>query len=88
MTIITNDKDQKLLPQDPFLIPNSRDLAYRIPGFTSESPELVFENFTIPLVITTGQEYRLWYGEDLTSYTENDNEGETCTDVYVFGLFD
>jgi hypothetical protein len=87
LTIITDNQDQKILPQDKFLV-DERTLSYRLPGFTSKSPELIFEEFTTPMGVTAGQEYRIWYGEDLTDANENDNgERTACVDVFMYGLF-
>ncbi|XP_031567754.1 uncharacterized protein LOC116302562 [Actinia tenebrosa] len=82
-TIITDSTNQRILPQDGA----PQYSRYSIPGFTSSSHELIFENFTSPMVITTGQEYRIWYTEDLRNDSESDNGGTSCADVYVFGLF-
>jgi len=35
--------------------------------------------------VSGGQSLRLWYGEDLVGYTEGDNAGWVCCDVY--GLY-
>jgi hypothetical protein len=86
-TIITNNTDQKILPQDEF-ITNVNSLAYGISGFDPQSAELVFKNFTTPLAVTVGQEYRIWYGQDLKNVSEANNEGTACVDVYMFGSFD
>jgi hypothetical protein len=86
MTIVTNNMDQKILPQDEFIV-DIRGFKYRIPGFTSKSAELVFKNFTTTMVVTAGQEYRIWYGQDLKNHSESSNGGTSCIDVYMYGLF-
>ena len=58
---------------------------YGIPGVTSESPDLRFHNFSVPLAVNAGQELQIWYSEDLYDCFGGDNEGQTCTDV--FGLY-
>ena len=35
-----------------------------------------------PIVSSANTELRLWYGEDLRGFTEGDNGGKTCADVY------
>jgi len=47
------------------------------------SPELVLSVFSSPLSVTSGQELRLWYGEDLGGSTEHDNGGTSCSDVFA-----
>ena len=78
-TILT-DKDNKVVyPED------QKAHYYRLPGFTGNSPELVL-TLTSPLVVTAGQEYRLWYWEDLINSSEEDNKpGPSCMKViYLF----
>ena len=54
-----------------------------IPGYTSLSPELVLSAFSGPHSVTSGEEFHLWYGEDLGDAREGDNRGTVCSDVYV-----
>jgi hypothetical protein len=35
------------------------------------------------LTVTAGQEFRIWFGQDLGDATENNNFGTTCADVFV-----
>ena len=75
-TLITDDKNSVVFPE------NYNGL-YTLPGFTSSSPQLLF-TFSIPLEVTAGQEYRVWYAEDLDSSSEIDNyPGATCMRVTV-----
>ena len=80
---ITTSANHILLPASQ-LIPDA-SLWSTIPGYDSQSPELVLTFFNHPRQMTSGQELRLWYGEDLASSTEGDNGGRVCCDVY--GLF-
>ena len=36
-----------------------------------------------PHQVNSGQELRLWYGEDLVNWAEGDNGGYSCCDVYA-----
>ncbi|XP_078363506.1 uncharacterized protein LOC144647595 [Oculina patagonica] len=76
LTILTDDKNKVIFPEDHAV------RSHTIPGFHSDSSELVF-TFTTPLVVTAGQEYRLWYTEDLLDYYEWDNSGPTCMKVML-----
>ena len=78
-TILTDKDDHVVFPEDH--IAN----YYELPGFTGNSPELVL-TFTSPLAVNAGQEYRLWYWEDLVNDTEEDNKpGPSCMKViYLF----
>ena len=39
--------------------------------------------FAHPRSVIRGEELRLWYGEDLADYSEADNGGRVCCDVYA-----
>lgn len=54
----------------------------RVPGYTSVSPELVLSFFN-PYSVQSGQELRLWYGEDVMNVSEGDNGGTACVDIYA-----
>lgn len=62
---------------------NRRWPWYNVNGFTSNSNELVLTNPTTGNKVEKGQTLRLWYGEDLVHYTETDNGGKSCADVYA-----
>ena len=47
------------------------------------SPELVLSVFSSPLSVTSGQELRLWYGEDLGNSGDSENDGTSCSDVFA-----
>lgn len=51
-------------------------------SFTSDSPELIL-TFNTPLMVATGQEYRLWFSEDLRDQHEDNNVGPSCTKVLL-----
>lgn len=76
-TFFTNATDTVIFPQI------SRIKRYSIPGIGSNSNELTFNNLTEPMRVSTGQEFRVWYGEDLKGVSEQNNGGKTCMDVYA-----
>lgn len=78
-TLVTDDHNTVVFPE------NYHDqVRYKLPGFTASSPKLLF-TFSIPLEVTAGQEYRVWYSEDLISTDEDDNyTGATCMRVIAF----
>ena len=65
------------------LLPESHLRFYTIPGYTSNSKEIVFTGLTNPLLLSSGQELRLWYGEDFENRRESGNAGMSCADVYA-----
>lgn len=78
LTFITDDQNRVVFPEN-----YDGKTFHTLPGFTSNSPELLF-TFSVPLEVTAGQEYRVWYSEDLLSFHELDNyRGATCMRVIV-----
>lgn len=72
-------KTNVLFPEDH--IPGS---GYSLPGFAQNSPGLVL-TFTTPMVVTAGQEYRVWFLEDLmaSSYEHANNPEPSCMKVIL-----
>ena len=62
---------------------NSKHGWYGLAGYTSSSSVLMFCAHKKPQCIFRNSELRLWYAEDLKGYTEHDNGGKTCADVYA-----
>ncbi|XP_022787214.1 uncharacterized protein LOC111327321 [Stylophora pistillata] len=60
-------------------------IYYSLPGYNEDSRELKFNNFSSPKTVTEGQEFQIWYGEDLKDCTEDDNDGQSCVDIH--GLY-
>ncbi|KAJ7352993.1 hypothetical protein OS493_032932 [Desmophyllum pertusum] len=87
---ITDDQQQRILPTDNASFhghstPCLHNIVYNLPGFTTDSPELRFNNFSSPLAVSKGEKFQIWYTEDLKDCYENDNYGQTCADMY--GLY-
>ena len=79
----TADADGILLPPSQLIISGGGKWS-KIRGYNEISPELVLSFLSQPRSVTSGQEFRLWYGEDLMDHTEDDNDGKVCCDVYAF----
>ena len=54
---------------------------YNLPGYNYNSPEIVFSGSRY---LVHHMVIRIWYGEDLYGWTEWDNHGYTCMDVYIY----
>ena len=54
---------------------------YRLPGYSFNSPFLVLSDVGTRFIYH-GQTIVVWYGEDLYNYTEGDNHGLTCFNVF------
>ena len=80
---ITNESNARIFPPTGSVKFDSH-LYYNLPGFHENSAEIVFDFFPVPLSVTTGQRFRVWYGEDLVDSNEADNVGNSYIDVYGF----
>ena len=65
------------------LLPAGQSSRYAIPGYDAQSSEIIFSGFPNPLHLSSGQELRMWYEEDLRDLNEHDNGGTSYTDVFV-----
>ena len=83
MVITTSDDKRIILSPAEFIKKGQRGKWARIPGYDSFSKEIVLNPFAKPYPVLAGQQLRLWYGEDLDDYTESDNGGKVCCDVYA-----
>ncbi|XP_078384966.1 uncharacterized protein LOC144667429 isoform X2 [Oculina patagonica] len=82
LVAITNTHNKILLPPSQLQKSQSTADLFFVPGYTSQSPELVLSAF-YPLAVQTGQELRLWYTEDLLQTSPKDDGGRVCCDVYA-----
>ena len=78
--VITTFGGTIITPESPFL--KNPGKFSELPGFNALSPEVILPRFS-PYSVSSGQELRLWYGEDLDGHTESDNGGRVCCDVYA-----
>ena len=77
--VLTDDQNRILAPASSTV---SKYGWYTLAGYTSSSSAVVFCAPKKPHCIFSNSELRLWYGEDLKGYTESDNSGKACADVY------
>ncbi|KAL9961271.1 hypothetical protein ACROYT_G030180 [Oculina patagonica] len=83
-THITDSSRNRLLPKNEYLKGGSDCLKiyYSLPWARPNSPELLFDNFTTPLAVSTGQEFQIWFSEDFNQCGDTDNgEEKTCAEV-------
>lgn len=81
MVFLTNSTDDILIPKEM-----DAQYKYRIEGYNSNSPEIIWKDFTNPSRLTSGQELRLWHGKDVMNKGEANNNGTSCTDVFALYL--
>lgn len=89
MTLITNEKGEAILPstadmEEGFTTGGCNEKHFfHLEGTDHKTPELVFRNLSNPLSFSRGQELRIWYGQDWTNCSEDNNNGTTCVDVFA-----
>jgi len=88
MTIITNAEGKVILPSAGELMKakNGRDekYFYTINGTHHTSPDLAYHDLPNPLSVSCDQEFQIWYGQDWVDWSEYNNNGTTCVDVYAW----
>ena len=57
---------------------------YKIEGVGVNDNELRFNNLPSPISVSVGDEFQIWYGQDLKNCSEYNNSGQTCADVYAW----
>ena len=82
---ITNNTNNRISPppDHPLTYSEGGYLTYQLPGVTNKDPELTLPELSPPLAVTAGKEFRIWFDQDLNDYTESDNVGQTCADVWI-----
>ena len=88
LTVITYPNKTALLLADYFKDasgePKATTYSYQIAGIGVNSKELEFNKLHTPLSVTGGQEFQIWYGQDLVDRSEHNNAGQTCADVFAW----
>jgi len=80
---ITTSSNALLMPPNQFFTyAGGAGKWSQLPGYNSFSPEIILPRFS-PYSVRRKEELRLWYGEDLADYTESDNAGLVCCNVYA-----
>ncbi|KAL9968138.1 hypothetical protein ACROYT_G026472 [Oculina patagonica] len=79
--VITTSSNHAILPLSQF-VTQAAGMWSEIPGYNSMSPEIALPFFSL-YSVHSGQQLRLWYGEDLAAWYEDDNGGRVCCDVYA-----
>ena len=87
LAMIVTDARNRIIYPSPRLVTVNSGGWYTLPGYTSSSPELILTDFGNPKYLITNEKLRIWYGEDLKGYTESDNHGSTCMDIYAYFIF-
>lgn len=76
--------NRTVLPLAEYVLVNdSPAYGYNLDTADVNSETLVFDYLPIPLTVSVGQQFQIWYSQDLANHSEHNNSGETCTDVYA-----
>ena len=92
-TIITNVNKKALLPPEKDLKSlkqfggGGQKHFYVLEGIKQGSPELVLSSHTSPLRLLKNQELQIWYGQDWIDWSEENNSGTTCVDVFAWYMW-
>ena len=87
LTVITFQNRSALLLADYRRSQEKRCLyySYKIEGVGVNEIELRFNKLPSPISVSVGQEFQLWYGEDLKkNCNDGNNSGQTCADIYAW----
>lgn len=80
--VITTGKNNGILfPKELSLKGKNDSLWYDIPEADPDSPELIFGDSSYPYYVASGQELRVWFGEDLTNSEGKNNTEKVCITV-------
>ncbi|KXJ05886.1 hypothetical protein AC249_AIPGENE294, partial [Exaiptasia diaphana] len=80
---ITNEKNERIAPPVGYFMNDTESLRYSIPGESYNATNFTFPEFSPRLTVYKDQVFRVWYGEDLVNYDEENNTGKTCANVYM-----
>ena len=81
MTLVTFQNRTRLQPAKIF---GSRcNPQYSINGSSLNSTSLSFERFDIPLAAAVDDNFQIWFGQDFTNCSEDNNTGVICVDVHA-----
>ena len=88
-TRITDSKRRPILPKRKYLkggLDCFQNQFYKLPWANTESKVLRFDDFTTLKKVSAGQQFQVWFVEDLTGCSELGNgSSKTCAEVY--GLY-
>ena len=82
LTVITFKNESRLSLAD--YKERGCDSPYKIEGVGVNEPELRFNNLSSPISVSVGDEFQIWYVQDLINCSEDNNSGQTCADVYAW----
>lgn len=82
--VVVTDRSNNVIFPDEKYIKNAAGLWYYLP-FTDplHSDEIVFNNYANPVYLSRGAVIKIWYGEDLQNWNQENNGGRICVDVYA-----
>ena len=80
---LTDAHNKVIVPAPPVRFRNNNAHGwYSLHGQNRGTTMLTLSTGMNSYEMVKGHKYRIWHGEDLFNHGEQDNEGQTCTDVY------
>ncbi|XP_028516101.1 uncharacterized protein LOC110243266, partial [Exaiptasia diaphana] len=80
--VVTDRHNHVIFPKKEFIV--NGGLWYWQPFVSdSNSRDIVFADFSTPFYLPPFEQIRVWYGEDLKNWSEHDNQGRVCINVYA-----
>lgn len=79
-TVITTPRKDVILPK-PGATVHNKHWFYKLPPYDINSPVVILEDKTKGITVEAGEILRIYYAEDLTKYTTEDNHGTHCVRV-------
>ena len=81
MTLVTFQNRTRLQPARIFGTPCNPQ--YSINGSSLNSTSLSFEPFDLPLAAPVDDNFQIWFGQDFTNCSEENNAGVICVNVHA-----
>lgn len=82
---VTDKSNQNVAPPKDYpMLRVYKSIGYDIPGYDYNSDEIILPDISPVMSVEVGEEFRVWYGQDLINGHEENNSGKTCADVYLY----
>ena len=86
MTIITHSNREALLPSQEKLklLRSTKKHYYVLEGVNQGTLELILGSVSVSLSLLKDQQLQIWYGQDWVDFSEDNNDGATCVDIFAW----
>ena len=86
MTIITHSNREALLPSQEKLklLRSTKKHYYVLEGVNQGTLELILGSVSVSPSLLKDQQLQIWYGQDWVDFSEDNNDGATCVDIFAW----